>query len=140
MPAKTEIVYDGNLRCHVLHRPSQQTIPTDVPVEKGGTGSAISPMDLFSSSLGACMVTVMGMAAQRCNLDITGAHVEVTQQSPLAPSHAPGPINIKITLPKNDLPLSPADVELLAAAAKNCPVKHMLHPDLHVVTEVVSGQ
>ncbi|CAN5951228.1 unnamed protein product [Sphagnum jensenii] len=83
---EVNVVYEGQLRCKATHGPSGVELLTDAPVDNQGQGASFSPTDLVGTALGTCMMTIMGMAAQRENLDLTGTKVQVikemaTQQS-----------------------------------------------------------
>ena len=64
--------YAGNLRVDLHHGPSGTEIRTAAPVDNNGDGSSFSPTDLLAASLGACMVTVMGIYAQKNGIPFDG--------------------------------------------------------------------
>ena len=57
--------YEGGLRCRATHGPSGTVLITDAPVDNHGKGESFSPTDLVATALGACMMTIMGIAAER---------------------------------------------------------------------------
>ncbi len=63
--------YLGGLKVELEHGPSGAKIQTAAPVDNIGDGSSFSPTDLCAASLGACMVTVMGIVAERDGIDFT---------------------------------------------------------------------
>jgi putative redox protein len=63
-------VYEGNLRCSATHGPSGSTIETDAPVDNCGKGERFSPTDLAATSLGVCMMTIMGIYAEKNGIDL----------------------------------------------------------------------
>ena len=67
---KINAVYEGGLRCRIRHGPSGNEILTDAPVDNMGKGEAFSPTDLMASSLGVCMLTVMGILARQHNIEL----------------------------------------------------------------------
>ena len=71
MAVEINLTYEGGLHCTATHRPSRRTLNTDAPVDNGGKGAAFSPTDLMATALGTCMATVMGLVAERNQLDIT---------------------------------------------------------------------
>lgn len=71
--------YLGDLRLEVTHDKSGQTFVTDAPVDNNGKGSAFSPTDLMATSLGLCMVTIMGIAAPVHGFSMEGVRGEVTK-------------------------------------------------------------
>ncbi len=122
-----DISYLGGLRCEAQHGPSGSKIHTDAPVDNHGRGEAFSPTDLAATSLGACMATIMGIAAERHGIDLKGMTVGVDK---IMSSDAPrriAKIEIVFTIP---LPPDHPQRKLLEAAALACPVHHSLHPDV----------
>ena len=61
----TNIIYRGELRTEATHIRSGQSIITDAPLDNEGKGEAFSPTDLVVTALGTCIITVMGIVAQR---------------------------------------------------------------------------
>ena len=71
--------YEGGLRCRATHGPSGTTLITDAPVDNHGTGESCSPTDLVATALGACMMTIMGIAAERHGVNLVGMKVETVK-------------------------------------------------------------
>lgn len=136
MAVEINIVYEGGLHCTAVHGPSRQKLNTDAPVDNGGTGSAFSPTDLVATALGACMLTVMGLVAKRNNLNIEGLKVQVLKEMVAEPTRRIGALKARMVFPAGK-PLSATDRAKLEAAAKSCPVKQSLHPDVQVPVEFV---
>ena len=119
--------YAGHLRTEATHTASGTTIETDAPVDNHGRGEAFSPTDLVSTALGACMMTIMGIVAERHAWDLVGStYAVVKHMSPVAPRRI-AQIDVTFTLPAA---LTPADRTLLERAAHTCPVTLSLHPDI----------
>jgi len=130
--------YIGGLRCKSKHGPSGNELITDAPVDNHGKGEAFSPTDLVATALGACVMTTMGILAQRLNIDLTGMHAECTKDMVSAPFRRIGKLTARITIPKNVTSnISPVDREKLERAAHTCPVHKSLHPDVESVIELV---
>lgn len=136
MSVEMDIRYDGQLRCTARHGPSGNTLITDAPTDNGGQGAAFSPTDLLATSLGTCMVTIMGLVAQRHNWDLSGTRIHVVKEMTAVPVRRIAKLTVKITLPPA-LRLAPPDRERLENAAAQCPVKHSLHPDVVIDTQFV---
>lgn len=123
----SDIVYLGGLRCEAVHGPSGSKIITDAPVDNHGKGEAFSPTDLTATSLGLCMLTVMGIAAERHNVDLRGTKVGVDKKmSSDSPRRIVG-IDVAFQIP---LAADHPQRKLLEAAALACPVHHSLHPEI----------
>lgn len=124
---KIDIRYEGGLRCVATHGPSGVSIQTDAPVDNHGRGEAFSPTDLAATALGTCMVTLMGIAAERHQIDLRGLTVEVTKQMS---TDAPRRIVRLAAIIRVPLPPDHPKRILLENAALTCPVHHSLHPEV----------
>lgn len=123
----SSIEYLGGLRTSALHLRSNQTIITDAPPDNNGKGEAFSPTDLLATSLGCCMLTVMGIVAERHKLDLSGTKVDITKIMESNPRRV-SEIVVEMTFPKREF--SEKDRQLLENTALTCPVAKSLHPDL----------
>src|SRR5688500_19235092 len=95
-----QVAYQGELRCQAKHGPSGTTIITDPPVDNMGKGESFSPTDLVATALGACMLTLMGISAQRHNLDISGTKATVTKEMVTDPFRRIGRLGVTIVVPR----------------------------------------
>jgi putative redox protein len=129
-------VYEGQLHCSVTHGPSGNVISTDAPKDNQGRGEAFSPTDLLGAALGSCMLTVMGIYAQRHNIDITGATAHVTKEMVTAPVRRIGKLTLTIRVPK---PVPVEQRAIIERAANTCPVHQSLHPDVEKVVAFEYG-
>jgi putative redox protein len=136
MVVEISIAYEGQLHCRATHGPSGQTLTTDAPKDNGGKGEAFSPTDLVAAALGTCMVTIMGLFAQRSGLDISGTQVRVVKEMAAEPARRLGTLRATITLPKGRT-YPPEVRQKLERAANACPVKQSLHPDIEIHTDFV---
>lgn len=139
MAVEINIEYEGNLLCKATHGPSKDTLLTDAPLDNGGKASAFSPTDLVGVGLGTCVLTVMGLAAQRSGIDLTGTKVHIAKEMTAKPVRRIGSLTTTVTFPEG-LKLSDADKTRLEHAAKTCPVKQSLHPDVKVELRFVYPQ
>ncbi len=121
------IRYLGDLRCEATHGPSGSKITTDAPVDNEGRGESFSPTDLAASSLGACMLTIMGIAARKRGIDLGDTRVNVRKIMTAEPPRRIQTIEIEFIIP---LPADHPQKDLLESAAKSCPVHLSLHPDV----------
>ena len=53
---------------------------TDAPVDNHGKGESFSPTDLVATALATCMATIMGIYAQRHEIDLRGMKLSVTKE------------------------------------------------------------
>ncbi len=118
--------YAGQLRTETTHSASGNTIMTDAPIDNHGRGEAFSPTDLVCSALGSCMMTIVGIVADRHGLDLTGATWDVTKHM-LADPRRIGQIDVTFRLPAA---LEQKTRALLERAAHTCPVALSLNPEI----------
>ncbi len=124
-----KITYQSNLRTEVTHLKSGQHFLTDAPTDNHGLGEAISPTDMVAAATVACMITVMGIQAQKKDLamgEVTGV---VKKTMAAAPRRIIG-LQIELTFEGHDL--SDQEKAMLENTALGCPVARSLHPDIAV--------
>jgi putative redox protein len=126
---KIDISYQGELRCEAVHGPSGTKLSTDAPKDNHGKGESFSPTDLVATALGTCMLTVMGIVAQRHNLSLAGATVNVVKEMAAAPTRRIGRLTVEIRVPGQ---FDDAQRKLLENAAHTCPVHKSLHPEIDI--------
>ncbi len=131
-----QVEYQGDLHCKATHGPSGTELSTDAPKDNQGRGESFSPTDLVATALGACMLTIMGIAARTLNIDISGATATVEKEMTAALPRRIQRLAVKIHVPHA---LSPADREKLERAAEACPVHKSLHPDVQIPIEFTWG-
>jgi putative redox protein len=126
--------YEGDLRCSAIHGPSKTTIFTDAPIDNHGKGESFSPTDLVAAALPACMMTIIGIVANRHGIDVRGMHARTEKVMT-----TDGPRRIKSLRTVITLPLAAdhAQRELFENAAHTCPVHKSLHPDIDAAIEFV---
>ena len=120
------IEYKGELRTTATHQRSGKTIVTDAPPDNNGKGEAFSPTDLLSTSLGCCMITIMGIVAARHNLELLGIKADISKIMGTDPRRVTE-IVVEMHIPGK---FSDKDKQLLENSARACPVAKSLHPDL----------
>ena len=121
------IEYLGELRTRSTHTRSGNTIITDAPVDNHGKGEAFSPTDLTATSLVTCMISIMGIAAQKGDLDfgnVSGSVQKIMAENPRRIQE----LLVEIRFQGNDLPQDKK--EYLERVALSCPVAKSLHPDI----------
>jgi putative redox protein len=120
-------VYLGELRTEATHLRSGNKIITDAPPDNNGKGEAFSPTDLTCASLNSCMMTLMGMLAQREQIDITGMRSEIVKIMAANPRKI---AEVQITFFHENLKVTDIQKEKLKRAALSCPVALSLADDL----------
>ena len=96
---QTIVTYTGELGCTAAHGPSGRTLQTDAPKDNNGKGESFSPTDLVATALGTCMLTVMGIAARRLGVDMTGAKATVDKGMVADPLRRIGRLSVQIRIP-----------------------------------------
>lgn len=131
---KIEVVYQGQLHCQVLHTPSGAVLETDAPKDNMGKGEYFSPTDLLAAALGSCVLTLIGIAAGKLNIDVVGTHVTVEKKMITSPIRRIGTLGVNVIFSKfveeNHRPI-------LEQAALTCPVHKSLHPDIAIPMEFI---
>ncbi len=79
MGITVKTTYLGNLRTENIHLQSGAKIITDAPIDNRGKGEAFSPTDLLATSLGNCIMTIMGITAMDNGIDIEGTQLNITK-------------------------------------------------------------
>lgn len=124
---RIDITYEGELRTRAVHTPSGTELLTDAPVDNHGKGESFSPTDLAATALGACIATIMGIVAERHEVDLSGMRVTVKKDMVTEPVRRIGKLTTVI-----HVPAEPDDKTrtMLERAALSCPVHASLHPDI----------
>ena len=117
----SQIIYLGELRTEMEHMQSGTVVETDAPKDNQGKGERFSPTDLVASALGACMVSIMGIAGNTHQINVTGIRVEVTKIMVADPMRRIGEIKLNFLIPEN-LNFSEKEKQILEKSALTCPV------------------
>ena len=120
------LLYKGDLSTLVTHNSTGESIETDAPIDNNGKGRKFSPTDLFVSSLGSCMLTIIGITANTHGFNIDGSTISLDKIMGESPRRI-SKINLTINI-KGDL--SDKQKELVIRAAHHCPVAKSIHPDI----------
>lgn len=119
--------YLGDLRAESRHLQSGNRLITDAPTDNQGKGEAFSPTDLLATSLGSCILTIMGIKARDHGIDITGTEVEITKIMAAEPRRV-GEVIVEFFFP--DRSYTEEEKKLVESVAGSSPVPLSLHPDL----------
>ena len=127
-------VYEGGLRCRATHAPSGTSLVTDAPVDNHGKGESFSPTDLVATALGACMMTIMGIVAERHGVNLVGMKAETVKEMTKEPPRRIASLRTRLTIP---LPADHPQRAALEQAAHTCPVHKSLHPEIDAAIEFI---
>ena len=102
------------------HSLSGSVIHTDAPKDHDGEGKDFAPTDLLATSLGTCVMTIMGIEAKRRGWDIGKIKIDVYKKMT-----SDGPRKIKTLILEIFMPceLDSHKYKILQKSAENCPVK-----------------
>lgn len=121
------ITYLGELRNEATHVRSGQVIVTDAPPDNQGKGAAFSPTDLMSTSLGVCMLTVMGIAARDKGIPFNHVTARVVKHMHAGPRRV---ARVEVHVTMDGAGLDERQRSILENTGRTCPVALSLHPDL----------
>lgn len=122
------IVYKGELRTEAEHLHSHSKIETDAPLDNQGKAERFSPTDLMATSLGSCMLTIMGIKARDMQLDISGVQIDIQKHMKSDPRRV-GAIDVTFHFPSH-IQLDEKQKTILKNAAITCPVAKSIHPEI----------
>jgi putative redox protein len=125
------VVYNGELRTTCTHLKSGNSFETDAPVDNHGKGERFSPTDLMATSLGTCMITVMGIKARSMGFDLNEIEIEVEKIMKADPRRVGG-INLFFHIPDNLRAIDEKNKIILKNTGESCPVMLSIHPDIDV--------
>ena len=122
-----ESQYLGDLRTSCQHLRSGVKLVSDAPVDNNGKGASFSPTDLVAAALGSCMMTVMGIYADKTGIELKELHWDTTKIMASNPRRIERVVlNFYWSQPIAD----EKQIARLKEIALNCPVAKSLHPDL----------
>lgn len=123
-------VYEGGLRTLCTHEASGQTLRTDAPLDNQGKGEYFSPTDLLATALGTCVLTLMGIAANKYKVDIQGTRMRVEKAMSTTPPRRIARLEVIVDIPYTFEPEIQQGIE---RAALTCPVHESLHPEVEQI-------
>lgn len=125
--SKVKVIYNGDFMTSATCGESPIVLKTDNSSKANAAGATYTPVDMFVTSIGACMLSMMSVVGMRRNLDISGAQTEIDYASDES-THRVTSITVKFIFPGKSL--SDSDKKVLLAAAKACPVGASINPDI----------
>ena len=126
--SEIKVEYIGDLRTESMHIDSGHSITTDAPKDNQGLGRKFSPTDLVASALGSCLLTIMGIVADRHNIKIKGSTVNILKEmneNPRRISKLILDINLNCIITDEKL-------DILKRATKHCPVHNSLNDEIDI--------
>ncbi|MFT5731607.1 MAG: putative redox protein [Planctomycetota bacterium] len=114
-----KISYEGQLRTQAVHVQSETQLITDAPTDNQGKGESFSPTDLVATGLGSCMLTIMGIVAERHGWDLSRASLSVNKVMASEPVRRIARLEVEIRLPGE---FDARARTALEKAALSCPV------------------
>lgn len=114
-----EIQYQGQLRTAARHMQSATELVTDAPTDNHGLGESFSPTDLVATALGSCMLTIMGIVAERHGWDLSRATAGVTKVMAADPVRRIARLEVVLRIPGE---FDDRARRALEKAANGCPV------------------
>ena len=123
----SRITYNGDLRTEAVHEKSGQMFITDAPIDNQGRGEAFSPTDLLATSLGACAITVVGIAARTHGFNVDGTAIKITKIMVSDPRRVS---EVIVEMDFLKVKYSDKEKQIIRHTINTCPVGQSLHPDL----------
>lgn len=114
-----KVIYEGHFRTRCRGDWGQEIV-TDLK-------EMFSPTDLLAAALGSCVLTLMGMTANRLKIDLTGLRLTLDKEMAKAPSERVGRLVIHVYCLRT---FDPDIQQKLEMAGSHCPVHQSLHPDI----------
>jgi putative redox protein len=134
MSVKMQGTYIGGKKVRLIHQDSGAEIITVAPKDNNGDGSSFSPTDLFTSSLGACMLTIIAIIAERSNQSIEGCFFDIEKIMSSESPRKVSEIVLNMHLPKSADEITR---EKYRRAAMTCPVHHSMSPEINLKLEFI---
>ena len=136
---KLQVAFHGGTRYDITS--GKHRVVTDQPVEEGGQGAGMSPVELFVGSVASCVGYFVGRFCARHDIPREGLTVEAEWTMAEGP-HRVGQITLVIHLPHR---LTPEQKEKLLKVAHGCTVHQSiaapptvaikLNPHSHAVSQ-----
>lgn len=133
MGVEITAVYNGDLRCTVTHGPSGSLLETDAPVDNCGKGERFSPTDLVASAMATCIMTTIGIVAQRKGWDVSGMRAKVIKEMSSAPPRRIARLPVELWMARDLPPEARQQVENIA---RSCPVQKSLGEGVEIPVTV----
>lgn len=131
MKQTIKTVYLGGLRTEATHLQSGNKVITDAPTDNHGKGEFFSPTDLLATSVGTCILTIMGIKAEANGFNIDGATVNTWKIMSENPRRV---AEVKMEFDFSMCTLTEKDKSILKQLVKVSPVPLSLHDETKQTT------
>jgi len=131
MKQTIKTIYLGELRTEATHLQSGNKIITDAPTDNHGKGEFFSPTDMLASSVGSCILTIMGIKAQANGFSIKGTVVNTWKIMSENPRRV---AEVRMEFDFSMCDLSDKDKKILKQLVKVSPVPLSLHNETKQTT------
>ena len=108
------------MRTEAKHSLSGSIIHTDAPKDHDGKGTDFAPTDLLASSLGTCVITIMGIEAKRRGWELGKIKIDFYKTMKLEGPRKIKTLALEIFMPSE---LDSGKYKILQSSAEECPVK-----------------
>lgn len=125
-------IFIGDKKIEINHEQSGVRLITSAPLDNNGDGSSFSPTDLIAASLGSCVLTIMGIVAERNGFSIDGSRFRCEKHMTENPRRI-GKVELLLTLPDS---LDDRARALLEEVPSTCPVQRSLDVNVDVVVSI----
>tara|TARA_Y100001968_G_C19115156_1_gene599172 strand:+ start:335 stop:703 length:369 start_codon:yes stop_codon:yes gene_type:complete len=107
------------LRTEAIHSSSGSVLNTDAPKDHDGEGKNFAPTDLLASSLGTCLITIMGIEAKRRGWGLGEVQIDVYKMMTTEGPRKINSLDLEIFMPSE---IDSQKYEILKKKAEECPV------------------
>ena len=108
------------MQAEAKHSLSGSIVNTDAPKDHDGEGKDFAPTDLLASSLGTCVITIMGIEAKRRGWELDDIKVDIYKTMTLEGPRKIKSLVLEIFMSSN---LDSQKYKILQRKAEECPVK-----------------
>ena len=117
------------MQTEAKHTLSGSVIHTDAPKDHDGEGKDFAPTDLLASSLGTCVITIMGIEAKRRGWDLGEIKIDVYKTMTSNGPRKIKSLSLDIFMPSE---LDSKRYKTLKRIAEDCPVKLNLEDSMDI--------
>ena len=117
------------MQTEAKHTLSGSVIHTDAPKDHDGEGKDFAPTDLLASSLGTCVITIMGIEAKRRGWDLGEIKIDVYKTMSSKGPRKIKSLSLDIFMPSE---LDSKRYKILKRTAEECPVKLNLENSMDI--------